>query len=187
MISTESIYGIDVERIGYLFYQVPEFNANVCFGKLYEQENDSGERQYVFEIWNERIPDELLDWIVLPGIDLEQRKSVYVRSGETPCLVEYSVPPRHRGINNENTNMFLGFMKMDYYDEFEYMLRSRCITHHTNCYMGRTETDFFDAIKAKRDRDFWDANLPNLAETPENVFHRAERKFKEVHYDSSIK
>lgn len=186
MISIESIYGVDVERAGYLFCQIPKLNYNKCFGKFYEQENDCGERQYVFEIWNNRLPDSMIDWVVLPGIDLTQRHDVYVRSREVPVFVEYSVPPPHRGINDSNTKMFLGFMKMDYYDEFEYMLRSRSITHHTNCYLGRTEDDVYDAIRAKNDREFAFATLPNLSETEENVFHRAKRRFKEVHYDASI-
>lgn len=183
MIDVTSIYGINVERFGYIFCYIKQKNVNILIGRMFEQENDAGERQYVYEIYQDAISDELLYYIVLPGIDLTTRETVYIRSGETPYFVECSVPPRRRG----DVKRFLGYMKMEYYDEFEYMLRSRAITHHTNCYLGRTPVDFFDnPYKAMMDRDFWFDNLPNLNETPENVFHRAERVFKDVHYCTSI-
>lgn len=183
MIGITSYSCINVERYAYLFYELDDRKVNFCFGRFFEQENDAGERQYVYEIWQEKIKDVVQD-IVLPGIDLTAGQQVYVRNGEVPCFVEYSVPPLCR--SEKNIRMYLGFMQMNYYDEFLYMLRSRYITQHTNCYLGVTEDDLFDAQRARRDREFWDANLPNMKITPVNEFHRAERLFDEVNYDAGI-
>ena len=181
MIGTESISCISVERYCYLFTQVRDLNLNI--GRFFEQENDAGERQYVYEIYQDKLTPEIRILITLPGIDLMTGESVYVRNTETPYFVECSVPPKFR----PDAPIYLKSMGLEYYDEFEHMMRSRAITHHTNCYLGRTATDFFDAKRARRCKEFWDANLPNLAESPENVFHKAERLFSQVDYDVTIK
>lgn len=183
MIGTESINCISVERFAYLFCQIHQLDINMNFGRLFEQENDAGECQYVYEIYQDKLSDELLEWIVLPGIDLTTRETVYVRSLETPYFIECSSPPRYRG----DVKYWLNLMKLDYYDAFEFMMRSRAITHHTNCYLGRTATDFFDAWRARNDDAFYRKHSPNLAETPENVFHPAERLFDSVHYSTTVK
>lgn len=185
MIGTESFYGINVERYGYIFYQSADRVRNLCIGRLFEQENDAEELQYVFEIWQERIEDEWIDDIVLPGIDLKQRKRVYVRNEEQPCFIQYAVPPECRPY--ENLRFYLDFQQMKYYDAFEYMLRSRAVSRNSNCYMGRAEDDLFDLRTAKEFGEYYYERVPNLDEKEWNVYHKAERLFDEVYYSSEIK
>lgn len=182
MIGTTTFNCISVERYAYLFCQITDLDLNWCFGRLFEQENDSGECQYVFDVWQDTISDEVLPYMTLPGIDLSQRKSVYVRNEELPYYVECSSPRNDR----PDRFWFLQNMGMQYNDQFEYMIRSRAITHHTNCYLGRTKDDFFDARRARNDKDFWVQNLPNIDEKPWNVYHPAEPLFKEVNYSCTV-
>ena len=168
MICTEPIACANVERVAYLFFQNHRGSVNVCFGKFIEQENDAGEFQFVFLVDKSVFTEEDLQEIVLPGIDLFQDRDVYVRSYEIPYFVECSVIPKGRGDLKEWMNYF----KMDYYDPFVMMLRSRAITHHTNCYLGCAPDDFEDANRIKRDVDYAKAVIPHLREEPENVFHR---------------
>lgn len=179
MICTHSISGVDVERVAYIFGQLSNPNVNMLIGKFYEQENDCGERQYVYEVYQNRISHEIRRQLQLPGIDLTTKQDIYIRSYEIPYFVECSVPPRNR----PDVKFWLDRVGLDYYDEFEFMLRTRAISQHTNCYLGRTSDDYFDVLRAKSDPDFWRANVPNLDEKPENVFHKAMSELVGVDYD----
>lgn len=161
----EPIGCASAERTAYLFYQ--GLGKNICFGKFKEQANDAGEYQFVFEIDNNVLTEEILDDIVLPGIDLTQRRDVYIRSYDIPYFVECSTIQDGRG----DLKWYLSNMKMDYNDRFEYMLRSRAITHHTNCYLGRFPTDFEDAKRIMDDPRYAKNVLPNLNVYPENEWH----------------
>ena len=162
----ESLGCANIERTGYLFYQ--GLGKNICFGKFKEQGNDAGEYQYVFEIDNSVLTEDILDDIVLPGIDLTQRRDVYIRSYVMPYFVECSTIQDGR----EDLKEYLGFAHMDYNDRFEFMLRTRAITHHTNCYLGRFSTDFEDAKRIMDDPlGYAKQVLPNLNVQPENEWH----------------
>lgn len=184
MINTTSIQDVIIERYAYLFCNLENTDINIRFGRFFEQENEDGELQYVFDIDNSVLTPFILKRILLPGIDLTQGHDIYVRNGELPCFVAY-----HR-INTDrdpwNVKMFLDYVKLDYVDNFEYMLRSRCISHYTNCYLGRHPDDYYDFWRARRDHEFRRSTLPNLDSRPYNEFHKAERLFKEVNYDASI-
>lgn len=167
MISITPIACANVERCAYIFYCDSARGINKCIGKFIEQENDAGEIQYLFIFFWDRITEEDLRYIIVPGIDLEQKLSVYVRSYEIPYFVESATLQEQRG----DLPLFLEAYQMDFYDRFEFMLRTRAVTHHSNCYLGRTVTDFYDADRWRVDPEFRKATLPNLAEVPENVFH----------------
>lgn len=162
----EPIACADVERTAYLFFQ--GIGLNICFGKFKEQANDAGETQYVFEIDNKVLTDEILDYIVLPGIGLEQRRDIYYRSYDEPYFVECSTIQNGRG----DLKWYLNNVGMDYNDKFEFMLRTRAITHHTNCYLGRFPTDFIDAMRVRNDPVYAKKVIPNLNFQPENEFHK---------------
>ncbi len=167
MICIEPIACANVERVAYIIYQDKHRGIHKCIGHFIEQENDAGECQFLFVMdWNS-LTEEDLDYVVVPGIDLEQHREVYVRSYEIPYFVECCTVPDGRG----DLKRWLHRMGMDYNDKFEFMLRSRAITHHSNCYLGRTPTDFCDAVRVMSDIEYSRRILPNLAETPENIFH----------------
>lgn len=164
-ICIEPIGCANAERTAYLFYQGQ--GMNICFGKFKEQANDAGEYQFVFEIDQSVITDEMLDYMVLPGIGLEQRRSIYYRSYEIPYFVECSTIQDGRG----DLQWYLNNVGMDYNDKFEFMLRTRAITHHTNCYLGRFPTDFADAKRIYDDPEYAKTVIPNLNVQPENEWH----------------
>ncbi len=188
MIGTTTFNCISFERYAYLFCQIKQLDLNWCIGRLFEQKNDAEECQYVFDIWQDTISDEVLRYMALPGIGLEQRKSVYLRTDERlPYFIECSAPRNNRSDRFWFLqNMKMEYMGVGYNDPFEYMIRSRAITQHTNCYLGRSKDDLFDAERARNDDEFWKQHLPNLDEKPWNVYHLAEPLFKEVDYSFII-
>lgn len=173
MICIEPIGYPNVERISYLMYQEPAFNINKCFGRFIEQENDAGEVQYLFVIDWDSLTERDIQYISLPGIDLEQHLSVFIRSYDIPYFVQCSSISKSRG----DLKFWLDMMHMTYYDRFEFMLRSRAITRHTQCYLGRTPIDFCDAQRVKFDLEYGHREIPNLAETSENSFHPIEEQW----------
>lgn len=167
MISTEPIEFVTTERVCYLFYYNARKKINKCIGKLINQENDFGDYQYKFVIDWSVITVEDLDDIVLSGIDLHLRSKVYIRSNDVPYFVKRGVPQKERADSLEA----LQSMQMEYFDDFEYLMRSRGISHHTNCYVGRYPTDFCEPDKAY-DREYYATHFPNLAEQPYNCWHK---------------
>ena len=93
----------------------------------------------------------------------------YIRSGGLPYFLECRIPPKNRS----NIKSTYDRLQMNYYDPFEMVMRSRGISQHDFCYIGRTPTDFFDRhyymdiapLQLKE-------QLPNLpCGNPENDFH----------------
>lgn len=171
MIDTKSICCPNVERKAYIFFHDAMYkDVNKLIGEFIEQSNDAGEIQYVFKFYYDVLTEGDIQRISFPGIDLEQRKDVYIRSGGIPYFVECSVVPKNRG----DVKRWLRMHKMDYYDEFEYMLRSRAITSHTNCYLGRTKDDKIDLYKYKQwGSEYQLSHFPNMpCGNPENDYHK---------------
>ena len=167
MINITPIGCPSVQRVAYIIYFDKVTRDSLCIGKFIEQENDAGEVQYLFVMdWNV-ITDDLVEILTVPGIDLTLHSDVYIRSYQIPYFLERCVIQRGRG----DFEYYQKLMQMDYVDEFEFMLRSRGITHHSNCYVGRTPTDFCDMMRAMHDREYAASILPNLNVSPENEFH----------------
>ena len=167
MISACRIESPNVERTCYIFYYNQNTKRSKCIGTLSEQENDAGEVQYVYKIRQDLISDEELKDIVLSGIDLSTRESEYIRSDGIPYFIGKCLPRRDRSNFKEQ----LALEKMDYYDPFEFLMRCRNITHHSNCYVGRSATDICDFGRAMVDSDYYASLLANTNEQPENKFH----------------
>ncbi len=169
MISTERIGYPTVERKAYIFFNPfykPEIN--MCVGEFIEQENDAGESQYLFRIYFDELPEEVIKILYVPGIDISLRKKEYVRSGNKPYYVTCSTIADCRG----DKKWWLNLVGLTYNDDFEFMLRTRAITQKCECYLGRTRDDKIDLIEYKKWGDYQKSLFPNLNEVPENVFHK---------------
>ena len=159
MITDIPIHEPIIERKAYIFfYDMWRDNVNKLIGEFIEQSNDNGDIQYLFKIYYNVLDSTDLKHIVIPGIDVEQMKDVYVRSGGSPVFITQSVVPKGRG----DVNATLNHLQMKHYDPFEMMLRSRAITRYTNCYLGRTTTDFVDVKEYKKYSDYFYSKYPNL-------------------------
>lgn len=73
MIYIDPIACANVERVSYIFYQNFDSTINKCVGRFIEQENDAGEVQYLFDIYQDRISEQDAKEIVIPGIDVTFR------------------------------------------------------------------------------------------------------------------
>lgn len=167
MIRWDPIACPNVERYCYLFFQSRKRDVNVCFGRFIEQENDAGEFQFIFEIDRSKLSEDDLKEIILPGIDLNLPTSVYVRSYYLPYYVVAHTFQDCRA----DKDFWLRKHGMTHNDRFEYMMRSRAISCHTNCYLGRTPTDFIDYYRAQRDPEYLWSVIPNVEEKPGNGWH----------------
>lgn len=151
-------------------------SINKCIGEFIEQENDAGETQWLFKFYYDEITDWDLWHIEFPGIDVMLKKETFIRSGDIPFFVECSTIPDER----DDLKFYLDSVKMDYYDKFEFMLRTRAITVHTNCYLGRTKDDKIERERYRHDMEYRRKHHPNLLFNPENEFHPIEGKQKEI-------
>lgn len=173
MISNKRVACLNVQRKAYLFYHGRDMCKSRLIGEFFEQENDAGEVQYLFKINNSVIADDEVDKICLPGIDLSFRLDEYVRSGGIPYFVECCTIPDGRG----DLKRFLDLVEMDFNDKFEFMLRTRAVTHHSNCYLGRTPDDTIDLNKYKEWGEYQKTHFPNLpCGNYENDFHEINKE-----------
>lgn len=183
-ICIESIKCVNVERCGYIIYQHQTTLEQKCVAKFIEQENDAGEVQYVFVINWDVINEEDERFILIPGIDLTQHRKIYIRSYEEPYFVECNTMQTCRA----DLPIWLEGLQLTYYDKFEAMLRSRCISHHSNCYLARTPDDRIEnmyTFKAMEQMRL--GNYPNLNEVPENVFHTVTEFYDGIDYDPCLR
>lgn len=169
MISNKRIGCVNIQRKAYIFYHDSlNTSVNKLIGEFFEQENDAGEVQYLFKIFQSNITEEEVYKICLPGIDLSLRLNEYVRSGGIPYFMECCTIPSNRG----DLKRWLNNVALDYDDKFEFMLRTRAITHHSNCYLGRTATDKIDLNEYKKWGTYQKEHFPNLpCGNYENDFH----------------
>ncbi len=171
MISTQLVPGVDHERKAYIMYQTSD-NINKCIGSFTEQCNDSDEVQYIFEIYQDKLSDRERACITIPGIDITTGERIHVRSYGLPYFLERCTPRKTR----EDTPEYLQSLQLDYIDPFECTVRSRAITHHSDCYVGRFPTDFIDFKRAQKDFTYYKSIIPNLDEQPENVYHKIDNE-----------
>ena len=154
-----------VERKAYIFFC--DKKVNKCIGEFIEQENDAGETQWLFKMYWDQIDEYDIQMCSLPGIDLTLHSEVYVRSYDEPYFMECCTIPNGRG----DLKWYLDRVGMTYNDKFEFMLRYRAVTHHSNTYLGRTPYDKIDRVHARDDSEYYRKIIPNLNVSPENEYH----------------
>ena len=136
---------------------------------MIEQENDAGENIFLFKFYYDEWDE--YDWenIIVSGIDINRREYPIVRSGGLPYYIEGRIPPKECG------DLWRTFerLQIDYYDPFEMVMRSRGVSQHDNCYVGRTPNDKIDLWFYKCEGISKLGNVvPNLpCGNPDNDFH----------------
>ncbi len=113
----------------------------------YERYDDQN-FQYVFSpYWKliEYLPKGVFDGI--PGIDMSNRKDHYYRVNMTPSFISKRTPSRNR----ENVKELLEEVGLDYYDRFEWLLRTdrRCGDDNLVVERKRVESITFEKADAK--------------------------------------
>lgn len=113
----------------------------------YERYDDQN-FQYVFSpYWKliEFLPREVFDGI--PGIDMDVRKEHYYRVNITPSFISKRTPSRTR----ENVKELLDEVGLDYYDRFEWLLRTNrhCGDDNLVVERKRTEEQVFEKLDAE--------------------------------------
>lgn len=102
--------------------KVRDFEGNrYNVGKIIYERYDDQNFQYVFSpYWDmiQYLPQELFGGI--PGIDMDIRKEHYYRVNMTPSFIAKRTPSRQR----ENIRELLDEVGLDYYDRFEWLLRT---------------------------------------------------------------
>ena len=112
------------ESVG-IIKAIDEKGSSYSVGEIAYQRFDDQNYQYVFTpYWNEidSLPTEIFDGI--PGLNMELRLEHYYRVNMTPSFIEKRTPSLAR----EDLWELLEAVGMDYYDRFEWMLRTnkRC-------------------------------------------------------------
>ena len=104
---------------------IDRYNSVFTVGEVSYQRFDDQNFQYVFiPYWDyiESVPDYIFNGI--PGIDLDIRKEKYYRVNMTPSFIENRTP----GPSRADLDELLKEVGLDYYDRFEWLLRTdkRC-------------------------------------------------------------
>ena len=96
-------------------------NQHYNIGEVSYERYDDQNFQYVFQpYWNliEHLPENIFDGI--PGIDMSVRKEKYYRVNMTPSFISKRTPSESR----ENLWELLEEVGMEYYDRFEWLIRT---------------------------------------------------------------
>lgn len=103
--------------------KVRDFEGNrYNIGKITYERYDDQNFQYIFSPYWEMIqylPQGLFDGI--PGIDMDVKKEHYYRVNITPSFISKRTPSRQR----EDIHELLNEVGLDYYDRFEWLLRTK--------------------------------------------------------------
>ena len=101
------------------------YNRNYSVGEVIFERFDDQNFQYIIKpYWQfiDQIPYGLFQGI--PGIDMDLRREAYYRVNMTPTFISMRTPSESR----ENVRELMRLVGLDYYDRFEWLLRSemRC-------------------------------------------------------------
>ena len=101
------------------------YNRNYSVGEVIFERFDDQNFQYIIKpYWQfiDQIPYGLFQGI--PGIDMDLRRDAYYRVNMTPTFISMRTPSESR----ENVRELMRLVGLDYYDRFEWLLRSemRC-------------------------------------------------------------
>lgn len=113
-------------------------NRNYSVGEIAFERFDEQNFQYIIKpYWQliEQIPFGLFQGI--PGINMELRRDAYYRVNMTPTFISMRTPSESR----ENVRELMRSVGLDYYDRFEWLLRSEMRCGDDNLFVVRKPTD----------------------------------------------
>ena len=114
------------------------YNRNYSIGEIIFERYDDQNFQYIIKpYWKfiDYIPKGLFHGI--PGIDMDLRKDAYYRVNMTPTFISMRTPSESR----ENVRELMRQVGLDYYDRFEWLLRSEMKCGDDNLIVVRKPSD----------------------------------------------
>ena len=114
------------------------YNRNYSVGEVIFERFDDQNFQYIIKpYWKfiDQIPHGLFQGI--PGIDMDLRREAYYRVNMTPTFISMRTPSESR----ENVRELMRSVGLDYYDRFEWLLRSKMRCGDDNLLVVRKPTD----------------------------------------------
>ncbi len=114
------------------------YNRNYSVGEVILERFDDQNFQYIIKpYWQfiDQIPYGLFQGI--PGIDMDLRREAYYRVNMTPTFISMRTPSESR----ENVRELMRLVGLDYYDRFEWLLRSEMRCGDDNLLVVRKPTD----------------------------------------------
>lgn len=114
------------------------YNRNYSVGEVIFERFDDQNFQYIIKpYWEfiDQIPKGLFQGI--PGIDMALRREAYYRVNMTPTFISMRTPSESR----ENVRELMRSVGLDYYDRFEWLLRSEMRCGDDNLLVVRKPTD----------------------------------------------
>ncbi len=114
------------------------YNRNYNVGEVIFERFDDQNYQYIIKpFWQliDQIPSGLFQGI--PGIDMDLRRDAYYRVNMTPAFISMRTPSQSR----ENVRELMRSVGLDYYDRFEWLLRSEMRCGDDNLLVVRKPTD----------------------------------------------
>lgn len=114
------------------------YNRNYSVGEVIFERFDEQNFQYIIKpYWYsiDQIPYGLFQGI--PGIDMDLRRDAYYRVNMTPTFISMRTPSESR----ENVRELMRLVGLDYYDRFEWLLRSEMRCGDDNLFVVRKPAD----------------------------------------------
>ena len=114
------------------------YNRKYNVGEIIFERFDDQNYQYIIKpYWQfiDHIPNGLFQGI--PGIDMDLRRDVYYRVNMTPAFISMRTPSQSR----ENVRELMRSVGLDYYDRFEWLLRSEMRCGDDNLLVVRKPSD----------------------------------------------
>lgn len=114
------------------------YNRNYSVGEVIFERFDDQNFQYIIKpYWQfiDQIPYGLFQGI--PGIDMDLRRDAYYRVNMTPTFISMRTPSESR----ENVRELMRLVGLDYYDRFEWLLRSEMRCGDDNLLVVRKPSD----------------------------------------------
>ncbi len=114
------------------------YNRNYSVGEVIFERFDDQNFQYIIKpYWKfiDQLPHELFQGI--PGINMDLRREAYYRVNMTPTFISMRTPSESR----ENVRELMRVVGLDYYDRFEWLLRSEMKCGDDNLLVVRKPAD----------------------------------------------
>lgn len=135
---TRPLVGIPYYRNIGIINVYDRYNRNYSVGEVIFERFDEQNFQYIIKpYWKfiDQLPHGLFQGI--PGIDMDLRKEAYYRVNITPTFISMRTPSESR----ENVKELMRLVGLDYYDRFEWLLRSKMKCGDDNLIVVRKPTD----------------------------------------------
>ena len=159
------------------------YNRNYSVGEVIFERFDDQNFQYIIKpYWKfiDQLPIGLFQGI--PGIDMDLRKEAYYRVNMTPTFISMRTPSESR----ENVRELMSLVGLDYYDRFEWLLRSEIRCGDDNLIVVRKPTDnlriqSLDQIKSRYLHPKDIVEIDNLSDITSNNAKLIEDLFSLLH------